>query len=347
MTIYDAPDLTAAGIDFLIQDAGRLGLETDFLTGTVVQGNDPTSMEVICDGDSVPLTMYSTIGPLPSGAQVSVLNINNKGLFIIGSQVQALSAFAMPVGAGLGTGDIGGTGTSPVTGPGNSAPYETLILQDTFNRTVASGWGQAEVGPAWTAGGTTGSATSVAPGVATISMTASAGVNPKITQLTVGASNGSPNTFVFIRNHSRWVKNIQATVGVTAGVRASFRMETFNGGVSPNTRPVLNFYGDGTTTVFASPISGAPSSEIPISGVTAHQPVDLYCEWDQLEIRVWVELTSTGIDPFSAPLLTYPTGSPMTTGARLLLQLLSLAGEASSVTVGEVIIRTMAWPSWT
>lgn len=68
----------------LIQNAQRLGLTWQMRTATVAYGTNPAAVSAILDGDSVPIGMVSTIGPLGVGQRVYVTQVPPSGNFVTG-----------------------------------------------------------------------------------------------------------------------------------------------------------------------------------------------------------------------------------------------------------------------
>ena len=90
------------------------------------------------------------------------------------------------------TDNAGGTGTSTASAQPTSPP--TSLASDAFARTLASGWGSADVGGSWS---TVGSSYSVADGVGRISVAAGSGRSAVLSQV---SSNNTDLSFSLVSN---------------------------------------------------------------------------------------------------------------------------------------------------
>jgi len=76
-------DLVSAEVLSIVANAQRLGLTWELLPATV-QGPGTRSVPIRYDGDTVPVTAISLVGPLVSGVRVYAMRIPPSGNFIIG-----------------------------------------------------------------------------------------------------------------------------------------------------------------------------------------------------------------------------------------------------------------------
>ena len=100
--------LIAEGVRAAVVNAQRLGLVWLMRLATVEDGADPNAVSATYDGDSEPITMFSTIGPFQTGDRAYVIQVPPAGNYIIGGQnVVIPGGLAALISSTTGSGAIG------------------------------------------------------------------------------------------------------------------------------------------------------------------------------------------------------------------------------------------------
>lgn len=85
----DAPSLIGTGVDTMAQTIGRLGVAWELLLGTVFGTPTVSTVNIICDGDTAPLTAFiikrapDSTPSLVAGDRVHILRVPPSGLFVL------------------------------------------------------------------------------------------------------------------------------------------------------------------------------------------------------------------------------------------------------------------------
>lgn len=118
----DAPSLIGTGVQSLVTEARRLGLNWQLVLATVT---DPAGPSVVCDGDSENIIVTSMIGPLRVGMRVFIIQVPPSGNYVAG----AVDIDTLPgtiVGEGYAT-TIGTVATS--NGPEVAVPVSSWNVE--------------------------------------------------------------------------------------------------------------------------------------------------------------------------------------------------------------------------
>jgi len=85
------PDLIGTGVQTLVENARRLGLQWTLRLATVSVVTSPTELTAVYDSDTEPIGMTSLVGMVSPGSRVMVMQVPPAGNFIIGSPVGSVA----------------------------------------------------------------------------------------------------------------------------------------------------------------------------------------------------------------------------------------------------------------
>src|SRR5688500_9062401 len=77
-------ELITDGAKEIIAQAKRFGLTWDLRLARVTEGDAPSNITAVLDGDLTPISMVSLIGKIPVNTRVYVIAVPPSGYFIIG-----------------------------------------------------------------------------------------------------------------------------------------------------------------------------------------------------------------------------------------------------------------------